>query len=163
MTTRNSHCSFCGSRFGEGAAWPRTCGACGNTSYLNPVPVAVLLVPVDGGLLTVRRAVPPRVGVLALPGGFIDHGESWQEAASRELLEEAGVTVDPATIGLFAAHSAPDGTLLVFGAAPDLASSDLPPFTPTAEASERVVITGPRDLAFPLHTRAAQQFFLRRR
>jgi ADP-ribose pyrophosphatase YjhB (NUDIX family) len=157
---KNSHCSFCGAAFGADAAWPRTCGACGNTSYLNPVPVAVVLLPVDGGLLTIRRGVPPHVGKLALPGGFIDHGESWQQAAARELFEEAGVVVDPAGVELFDVHSAPDGTLLVFGLGP--AVSELPGFTAGDEATERVVIDGPCELAFPLHTRVAEEFFARR-
>ena len=43
MPAKNSHCSFCGAPFAPGAPWPRKCGACGNTSFLNPAPVAVLL------------------------------------------------------------------------------------------------------------------------
>src|SRR6476659_9743246 len=51
-------------------------------SWANPLPVSVVLVPVDGGLLLVRRAIPP-VGQLALPGGYINLGESWEEAGAR--------------------------------------------------------------------------------
>jgi len=38
------------------------------------------LIPVHDGLLFVRRGIEPRKGKLALPGGFINLGETWQEA-----------------------------------------------------------------------------------
>jgi ADP-ribose pyrophosphatase YjhB (NUDIX family) len=156
---KNSHCSYCGARFDGDAGWPRRCARCGSVSYLNPFPVAVLLQPVDGGLLAIRRAIPP-VGRLALPGGFIDVGESWQAAAARELREEARIDVDPATIREARVLSAPDGTLLVFGIAPPLAASSLPPFTPSTETSERVVLREPTDdMAFPLHARVVREYF----
>ncbi|MEU8352015.1 hypothetical protein AB0C60_21895, partial [Streptomyces sp. NPDC048845] len=41
---QDSHCAYCGAAFPEGAAWPRRCARCGNTSYRNPLPVAVALV-----------------------------------------------------------------------------------------------------------------------
>src|SRR5215218_700253 len=92
-----SHCSYCGHRFAEDAAWPRTCRSCARVSYRNPLPVAVLAVPVeDVGVLMVRRTNPP--AGLALPSGYIEHGERWQDAAARELAEETGVRVDPARI-----------------------------------------------------------------
>lgn len=166
MATRHAHCSYCGAAFAAGLGWPRTCGACGNTSYLNPLPVAVLVLPVTDpggdGLLIVRRNIPP-AGKLALPGGFIDHGEAWQAAAARELREEAQVIVDPATIRELRVLSAPDGTLLVFGAAPPVAAADLPPFVPNAETQERLVAREPIELAFPLHTQVMGEWFAGRR
>jgi ADP-ribose pyrophosphatase YjhB (NUDIX family) len=159
MMEKNSHCSYRGARFADDAPWPRRCAACGNTSYLNPIPVAVVLQPVDGGLLAIRRAIPP-VGKIALPGGFIDHGESWQAAAARELFEETGIRADPAAIREARVVSAADGTLLIFTLAPPLAEADLPPFTPSAEASERVILRGVvDDMAFPLHAQAVRDFF----
>jgi len=128
----------------------------------NPLPVAVLLLPVDDGVLAIRRAVPPRAGELALPGGFIELGETWQQAAARELYEEAGVRIDPAAVEDERVLSAPDGTLLVFGRGPLLTASSLPPFSPTDETSERVLLRAPTQLAFPLHTLVLDDFFRRR-
>src|SRR5690242_7398215 len=98
MYKKNSHCSYCGAAFDEDQPWPRLCANCGHRSYLNPAPVSVVLVPVDDGLLVVRRGIMPRQGMLALPGGFINAGESWQEAGAREVREETGVELEPATI-----------------------------------------------------------------
>ena len=158
MFIKDSHCSYCGSRFPEGLNWPRTCPTCQQTSYKNPLPVAVLLLPVDDGVLVVRRAIEPRLGQLALPGGYIEVGESWQAAAARELREEAGITLDPATISENRVRSAPDGTVLIFGLAPHHRLAHLPPFTPTPECSERVILTIPAPLAFPLHTAVLSEY-----
>ncbi|GGS71151.1 NUDIX hydrolase [Planobispora rosea] len=159
MTTRNSHCSFCGTAYAPDQPWPRTCAGCGNTAYLNPLPVAVMLLPVDGGLLVVRRDVEPRRGELALPGGFIDLGESWQEAAARELREETGVVVAPGDVRLFDVISAPDGTVLIFALGPRTGSAALPPVAATAETTEWLLIDEPQELAFPLHTRVVAEYF----
>ncbi len=147
-------CSACGDAVAP--EWPRRC-ARGHVAYRNPVPVAVLLLPVHDGLLVIRRDIEPGRGLLALPGGFVEHGESWQSAAARECAEEAGVTVDPAEIALFDAVSAPDGTLLVFGIAP--AATELPEPAATAESTGWEVLRGPEVLAFPLHTAAAARYF----
>jgi ADP-ribose pyrophosphatase YjhB (NUDIX family) len=161
VTIRNSYCSFCGAAFAPDQTWPRVCASCANTSYLNPLPVAVLLLPVDGGLLVVRRGIEPRLGELALPGGFIDVGESWQRAAVRELFEETGITADAAGVTLFDTLSAPDGTVLVFGVAEPTTADALPPMVPTAETAEWFTVDGPRELAFPLHTQVMARYFAR--
>jgi ADP-ribose pyrophosphatase YjhB (NUDIX family) len=118
-----------------------------------------MVLPVDDGLLVVRRDVEPHRGLLALPGGFIDIGESWQQAAVRELREETGVVADAAGVRLFDAVSAPDGTVLIFGLGPRTTADALPPVARTAETSEWLVIDGPRELAFPLHTRIVARYF----
>lgn len=118
----------------------------------------MLLLPVDGGVLCIRRGIEPRRGKLALPGGFIEVGESWQAAAAREVREEARVMVQPEEIRLYDARSAQDGTLLVFGITADKILP-LPPFEPTEEAAERVLIHEPVELAFPLHTAVVRRFF----
>ncbi len=161
---KNACCSYCGKRFVAGQAWPRTCGCCGQTSYLNPIPVAVALVPVDGGLLCIRRSIEPACGELALPGGFMEVGETWQEAVARELWEEAGVRLPPHELELFGVHTSRDDPFLViFGLAGEKKERDLSPYVPNSETSERVVLHGPAELAFPLHTRALREFFERRK
>jgi len=163
MGARHSHCSFCGQAYAPEAPWPRTCAACGQISYRNPEPVALALVPVDGGLLVVRRAIEPGRGKLALPGGYINYGESWQAACAREVQEETGVSLDPERIREFAVHSAllsaPDGALLVFGLAAALRQADLPPFKLDAETLEVLIIDQPLELAFSLHTAMVKAFF----
>ncbi len=156
MPDRYAHCTFCGARFVPQQPWPRRCGACGETSYLNPTPVAVAVQPIGGGLLVVRRGIPPAREQLALPGGFIDVGETWQQAAVRELAEETGLRADPVAVRLFDASSAPDGTLLIFGLLPPVAT--MPTYV-SAETLGCEVIEGPTELGFELHTRAADRWF----
>ncbi len=160
MYTKGAHCAWCGERYADGSAWPRRCGRCGNTAYRNPLPVAVALVPVAGGLLVVRRGIAPQIGGLALPGGFIEVGEEWRAAVARELHEETGVGVDPGAVRFFEALSSDGGHLLIFGLCPPLAA--LPPFAPNEEVRELAVLAGAAELAFPLHTEAARRYFARR-
>lgn len=159
MYKRNSFCSYCGHAFVAGTAWPRLCDSCGNTSFINPVPVAVVLIPVDNGVLGIRRAIEPRKGQLALPGGFIDFGESWQAAGAREVLEETGLTVDRGSLREVRVLSAPEGVVLIFGLAPRLPRSVLTGFTPTNETSELVLLDHSSELAFPLHQLVVAEFF----
>ncbi|MFI5933603.1 NUDIX domain-containing protein [Actinoplanes sp. NPDC051494] len=159
MPDRYAHCTFCGARFTPDQAWPRRCGACGETSYLNPKPVAVALQPIGAGLLVIRRAVPPATGLLALPGGYIDMAETWQQAVCRELREETGIKADPDAVRLFDALSAPDGTLLVFGLLPSLATAADLPDHEDAETTGREVLKRPAPLGFSLHTQVADRWF----
>ncbi|MCA9855008.1 MAG: NUDIX hydrolase, partial [Dehalococcoidia bacterium] len=70
------------------------CMDCGFVHYLNPRPVAGVI-PVDarGDLLLVRRAIEPRIGTWVFPGGYMDVGETAEEAAARETMEEANLPV----------------------------------------------------------------------
>jgi 8-oxo-dGTP diphosphatase len=47
----------------------------------------------DGHVLLVKRGKAPSQGVWAIPGGRVELGETLQQAAERELLEETGITV----------------------------------------------------------------------
>jgi ADP-ribose pyrophosphatase YjhB (NUDIX family) len=160
MFTQHSHCSYCGQPFEASQAWPRLCAACGNTSFVNPLPVSVVLLPVDDGLLVVRRNIEPQIGQLALPGGYINRGESWQQAGARELFEETGIVIQPEDLCEFRVKSAPGyNTLLVFGLAQNMYAHALPPFIPNEETQEICVLTAPQELAFSTHTEALREYF----
>ena len=136
MPTRDSHCSFCGAAYATDQAWPRVCAACGETTYRNPVPVAVAV----------------------LPGGFVDHGESWQRAVVREVGEETGIVVAEADVALFDVHSAPDGTVLIFGLLPRMAAAGLPVSTANAEVANWEVVRDAGEMAFDLHARVLTRY-----
>jgi ADP-ribose pyrophosphatase YjhB (NUDIX family) len=157
---RYAHCTFCGARFTPGRSWPRRCGACAEVSYRNPTPVAVAVQPVGDGLLVVRRSTPPARDRLALPGGYIDVGETWQAAAVRELFEETGLRADPAAVRPHDTISAPDGTLLVFGLLPALPdTAAIPPSEPSDESLGWEILPAPAELAFGIHTEVAARWF----
>ena len=83
------------------------CPACGQRveKYYNPVPtVDVIVYNPDFGLVLVERANEP-LG-WALPGGFVDLGESVESAALREIREETGLEV--VLTGLLGVYSRPD-------------------------------------------------------
>jgi ADP-ribose pyrophosphatase YjhB (NUDIX family) len=162
---QHDHCSYCGARWPVGLGWPRTCATCSETTWSNPLPVAVVLLPVsysDGrtGVVVVRRDIEPFRGEIALPGGFIETGESWREAAVRELQEETGLTAEPGEVALFDVHSSYNGfTLLVFGLLPSRPAATLPASVATTEATEWLVVTEPTGLCFPTHTMALADYF----
>jgi len=158
MHTKNSHCSFCGSCFPGSAPWPRTCSVCGNKTYLNPIPVVVVLVPVGEGVVVVRRNIEPQRGTLTLPGGYIDLGETWQEGAQRELLEETGIGIESGAIRLYDVQNGLDNTLVVFGLAPRQSRDILRPFA-SEETQEVVLIDRPITLGFSMHTRIVERYF----
>ena len=91
---RHRFCARCGS--GDTmifrAGWGRTCGQCKAEHFPRVDPVTIMLVEHEGRLLLGRqpRFPPRRFSALA---GFVEPGESVEEAVAREVLEEAGVKV----------------------------------------------------------------------
>jgi ADP-ribose pyrophosphatase YjhB (NUDIX family) len=130
-------------------------------SYSNTPTVVVVLVPLRGGLLMIRRALPGQgQGMLALPGGYQMLGQTWQEAGAREVLEETGVVVAPQTLQVLAVETTPDRNQnLLFCQSPVLDHDGT--FVHDAEVSEVLIITQPVETAFILHTRMIKIFFER--
>ena len=61
----------------------------------------------DRAVLMIRRGGEPFRGMLALPGGFVDVGETVEQAAVRELREETGVAVEADDLRLAGVYSQP--------------------------------------------------------
>ena len=61
----------------------------------------------DGAVLLIERGWPPHQGMLALPGGHVDPGETSRRAAARELFEETGVGVDAEELVLVGVYDDP--------------------------------------------------------
>lgn len=59
--------------------------------YKNPVPTVDIIIEVNGCIVLIARKNPP-LG-WAIPGGFVDYGESLENAAVREAREETGLDV----------------------------------------------------------------------
>jgi ADP-ribose pyrophosphatase YjhB (NUDIX family) len=115
----------------------------------------------EGGVVVIRRNTEPRKGTLTLPGGYIDYGETWQEAAQRELLEETGIEIDKGDLTLYDVQNGLDNTLVIVGLAQGIPLNRLKPFT-SKETQEVTLIQGPVELGFPLHTQVVKRFFAER-
>ena len=67
------------------------CPSCGTSvvRYRNPIPTVDIIIEIDGGIVLIERKNPPHGW--ALPGGFVDYGETLEQAAVREVFEETGL------------------------------------------------------------------------
>jgi 8-oxo-dGTP diphosphatase len=153
---RPNRCPECGKPWtNKDAPFPRTCEACDASVWKNLLPVGVLVIPIRNQpdhFLVVRRA-PGTIleNELALAGGFMEAPKTritdeniailvWKSEVAREALEEIGLVIDPASIQLLDAVSAPTqpGNILIFASCPP---QDVPAdFTPNDEVSEVVAV-----------------------
>lgn len=143
--------------------------------FNSPKPVAVALVPVQNkdkiSLLALQRTIDPNKGRVALPGGYVDEGESVEEAVGRELMEETGIKLNLRSFEMFQTpQPAGQNTLLLF-----MKSKTIIPWDTfiiasqkvkdsfnknkdNAEASKLVLVDSARDLSFPLHAKMGARF-----
>jgi 8-oxo-dGTP diphosphatase len=127
------YCSKCGKELSQDG-FPQKC-ANGHLFWSNPLPVGVALQPTeDGRLLAVDRAIRPQG--LALPGGFIETGDTWQRGIIREILEETGLdrSSDIDNIEIFDIKSIPDTSqILIFGLLSPMDPNQVPVQEPDEE------------------------------
>lgn len=89
------YCSRCGSdSLATVSNREFVCSDCGYRHFITPIPSAsALILDAKQQLLVIRRAHEPGLGKLGLPGGVIEPGETGEEAAARETMEEVGLTL----------------------------------------------------------------------
>ncbi len=83
-----------------------SCPHCGRqvTRYRNPFPTVDIIIRIDDAIVLIERRNPP--AGWALPGGFVDYGESLEAAAIREAREETGLSLQG--LQQFRAYSRPE-------------------------------------------------------
>lgn len=94
---RHRFCAVCGSPTKvHRAGWGRNCDRCKAEHFPRVDPVVIMLAEFDGRVLVARQpGFPP--GFFSALAGFVEPGESLEEAVARELFEESGIRVSNVT------------------------------------------------------------------
>jgi ADP-ribose pyrophosphatase YjhB (NUDIX family) len=87
------------------------CGACGFVHYLDPKVAACTVTSYNGRIVLIKRAIAPAYGQWVIPGGFVDRGETVEDAAVRETREETELEVR--LTGLLNIYSYPGSVVVV--------------------------------------------------
>ena len=108
------------------------CAQCSRIIYSDPKVAVAAIIPMDDGIVLLKRAIEPQIGKWSFPSGYVDRGEKLERALEREVLEECGLVVK--TDRLIGVYS-DDGqavVLVVYHA--DLVSGELVAGDETSEA-----------------------------
>ncbi len=160
-------CSQCGApvtlRVPEGDTLKRhVCDKCQTIHYQNPRMVVGCVVEWNGTILLCRRGIEPRRGLWTVPAGYLEIGETLEQGAARETLEEANARVE---IGpLYAVYNLPhiSQVYLLFRA--QLLDEQVGPGAETLEVAFGDEETIPWDqLAFATVRNTLQHYFSDRR
>jgi ADP-ribose pyrophosphatase YjhB (NUDIX family) len=130
-------CPQCGGRLEKRLIKPQeprrlVCTACGFIFYLDPKLSVIAVIPMDDGVVMVRRAIEPGYGLWVVPGGFVDLGEVVEDALMRETQEETHLTVRP--LRLLNLYSYPDHRTVIAAYLTEYVSGELAAGDETLEA-----------------------------
>lgn len=136
------------------------CSECQFIFYLDPKVAACTMPIMDGKLVMMRRALEPNRGKWVFPGGYMERGETVEQAAIRETWEEVGLRVRLQE--LFNVYSYPDSIVIVVVYLADVVGGALT----LSEEGLEVGLFGPeeipwQDLAFKSTGEALKQWVQR--
>lgn len=108
-------CAKCGGQNGiVEAGWKAECAQCGAEHFPRTDPVAIMLAVKDGRALIGRQKFWPP-GFMSCLAGYCEPGETIEQAATREMQEEAGIRCDPARAEYIACQPWPFPSSLMMG------------------------------------------------
>jgi NAD+ diphosphatase len=87
-------CPGCGStNIGMFQAYGMRCADCGYLYFHNAASAVSAIIEAQRGIILITRKQAPRRGYFDLPGGFVGHGETLEEALEREIQEELNLAI----------------------------------------------------------------------
>lgn len=133
------------------------CQGCGFIFFLDPKVAVGTILPLNGGIVLLKRGIHPGYGRWVFPGGFVDRGEALEEAAIREAWEEANLEI---RIGrLLNVYSSPGNPVILLVYIGEVIGGKLQAGDESLEA--RVFQTGEipwEELGFPSTVRALREY-----
>ena len=87
---------------------PPRCAPCGRVLYADPKFAVAAVIPRDGGIALVQRAIEPGLGKWSFPSGYVNRWERPERAVERETLEESGLEVSAKwVVGVYSTPGSP--------------------------------------------------------
>lgn len=155
------YCPNCRCKLKEreiGGKMKLACPRCPYVFWNNPLVVSIGIVPSpDGkGMLMIKRAIPPKIGMYALAGGFLEPREDPEQGVVREVFEESGLRVR--VIRLLWMVGLPQANEILVFFLCEVVGGEL---TKSEETSEVAFFPNdqlPADIAFPTHEQAIRMY-----
>lgn len=135
------------------------CPACTFVHFRNPAVVVVVVVQCGETLLLGKRNIEPSRGMWSFCGGFVELGETLEEAARREVKEEANLDIEPGR--LVGVYSTDDGTLAIIAYHAHVAEQQTRSLAAQPEEISELAFFRRADippLAFPVHERIVRDW-----